>query len=75
MKNSIFKILFLILSIPVLNSCAVGDLTDLWPSGSDENQEVVIRELPGESFDPEDTEEVEIVVSGDESNNDDIAID
>ena len=30
------------------------------PLRTEENSEVVIREIPGESFDPEDTEEIEI---------------
>ena len=41
-------------------SCSYNDLTDLWPSGNDVEEEIVIREIPGESFDPEDTEEIEI---------------
>ena len=39
---------------------SVGDFTDLWPTGAEENSEVVIREIPGDSFDPEDTEEIVI---------------
>ena len=41
-------------------SCSYNDLTDLWPSGNDVEEEIVIREIPGESFDPEDTEEITI---------------
>ena len=41
-------------------SCSYNDLTDLWPSGNDVEEEIVIREIPGESFDPEDTEEIRI---------------
>ena len=43
----------------MLVSCSYSDLTDLWPSGEDE-EEVVIRELPGDSFDPEDSDEITI---------------
>ena len=42
-------------------------MSDLWPTGSEENEEVTIREIPGESFDPEDTEEIEIATNN-ESN-------
>ena len=43
-----------------LASCSYNDLTDLWPSGNDVEEEIVIREIPNESFDPEDTEEITI---------------
>ena len=46
--------------VGLLASCSYNDLTDLWPSGNDVEEEIVIREIPGESFDPEDTEEIEI---------------
>ena len=42
-----------------LYGCSFSDLTDLWPSGED-TEEIVIREIPGDSFDPEDTEELPI---------------
>ena len=66
MFKTMFRIFIFILTILLLKSCAVGDLTDLWPAGSEDNEEVVIREIPGESFDPEDTEEISII---DESEN------
>ena len=44
----------------LLSSCSYNDLTDLWPSGNDVEEEIVIREIPNESFDPEDTEEITI---------------
>ena len=44
----------------MLASCSYNDLTDLWPSGNDVEEEIVIREIPDESFDPEDTEEITI---------------
>ena len=46
--------------VGLLASCSYNDLTDLWPSGNDVEEEIVIREIPGESFDPEDTEEIKI---------------
>ena len=66
MFKTMFRVFIFILTILLLKSCAVGDLTDLWPAGSEDNEEVVIREIPGESFDPEDTEEISII---DESEN------
>jgi len=48
------------LSFGLLASCSYNDLTDLWPSGNDVEEEIVIREIPDESFDPEDTEEITI---------------
>ena len=48
------------LSVGLLTSCSYNDLTDLWPSGNDIEEEIVIREIPDESFDPEDTEEITI---------------
>ncbi len=41
-----------------LANCSINDVTSLWPSGSDNNEEIVIREIPSESFDPEDTEDI-----------------
>lgn len=46
--------------------CSYNDLTDLWPSGNTEEEEIVIREIPDESFDPEDTEEITITEIEDE---------
>ena len=46
--------------VGLLASCSYNDLTDLWPSGNDVEEEIVIREIPDESFDPEDTEEIKI---------------
>ena len=48
------------LLVGLLASCSYNDLTDLWPSGNDVEEEIVIREIPNESFDPEDTEEITI---------------
>ena len=53
-----YSIVFLLVSL--LSSCSYNDLTDLWPSGNDVEEEIVIREIPGESFDPEETEEITI---------------
>ena len=41
-----------------LSSCSFNDLTDLWPIGSDGEDEIVIREIPAEDFDPENTEDI-----------------
>ena len=60
MNKSIFKIFIAILTVIFINNCSVGDYTTLWPTGAEENSEVVIREIPDESFDPEDTEEIAI---------------
>ena len=46
--------------VGLLASCSYNDLTDLWPSENDVEEEIVIREIPDESFDPEDTEEIKI---------------
>ena len=55
MNKSILKIFIAVFAFILLNNCSVGDYTDLWPMESEENTEVVIREIPSESFDPEDT--------------------
>ena len=54
--------------ITLLAGCSYNDLTDLWPSGNDVEEEIVIREIPNESFDPEDTEEITVteIVESDE---------
>ena len=59
MNKSILKIFIAVFAVVLLNNCSVGDYTDLWPTESEENTEVLIREIPSESFDPEDTEEIE----------------
>ncbi len=66
MNKSIFKIIITFFILVLLNNCSVGDYSDLWPTESEENNEVVIREIPTESFDPEDSEDVEVAV---EANN------
>jgi hypothetical protein len=53
-----YCIIYLLVSL--LASCSYNDLTDLWPSGNDLEEEIVIREIPNESFDPEDAEEITI---------------
>ena len=58
MKNLKYFMVYLLVGL--LASCSYSDLTDLWPSGNDVEEEVVIREIPNESFDPEDTEEITI---------------
>ena len=54
------KYFIVYLLVGLLASCSYNDLTDLWPSGNDVEEEIVIREIPEESFDPEDTEEITI---------------
>ena len=54
------KYFMVYLLVILLTSCSYNDLTDLWPSGNDLEEEIVIREIPNESFDPEDTEEITI---------------
>ena len=66
MKNTFLKFLFIIFSVIFFNNCSVGNFTDLWPTDAEENGEVVIREIPEESFDPEDTEEIVTVINSDE---------
>ena len=68
MKKTILKISVLSFMVLFLNNCSVGDLSDLWPTGSEENEEVVVREIPSESFDPEDTEEIAMETNPDENN-------
>ena len=58
MNNLKYFIVYLLVGL--LASCSYNDLTDLWPSGDDVEEEIVIREIPEESFDPEDTEEITI---------------
>ena len=55
-----FKFFLVYLLVGLLANCSYNDLTDLWPSGNDVEEEIVIREIPSESFDPEDTEEITI---------------
>ena len=54
------KYFMIYLLVGLLAGCSYNDLTDLWPSGNDVEEEIVIREIPNESFDPEDTEEITI---------------
>jgi hypothetical protein len=60
MIKSYIKYFSLYLVTSLFIGCSYNDLTDLWPSDSDTNEEIVIREIPEESFDPEDVEEIEI---------------
>ena len=70
MRLTFFKIIVLLIISMFLNNCSVGDLSSLWPTGSEENQEVTIREIADESFDPEDVEEIEMPVIDNEISND-----
>ena len=58
--------LSLIMLIPLTN-CSFNDLTDLWPSGSDKSEDIVIREIPGDDFDPENSDD--IIISRSELDN------
>jgi hypothetical protein len=69
MKNSIIKIVSIFLSLLLLNACSVSDITDMWPSDEGAESEIVIREIPDSSFDPEEMEEV--IVDNDSIKNDD----
>lgn len=64
------KILFVLFLSFTLANCSISDVTNLWPTGSSDEEEIVIREIPDESFDPEDTEEIIIT----QSNEDDDAV-
>ena len=75
MIKFILKIYSLFLLALLLNSCAVSDIGGLFPTDAEENEEVVIREIPGESFDPEDMEEIELAGNDEVGNvEDEIAI-
>ncbi len=63
MKKYILKISTLFFIALIVCSCSFNEFTDLWPTEGAENNEVVIREIPGESFDPEDVEEIELSAS------------
>jgi hypothetical protein len=58
MKNCIIKSVSISLSLLLLNACSVNDITDMWPSDESAEEEIVIREIPDDSFDPEDMEGV-----------------
>ena len=57
MKNCIIKSLSIFLALLLLNACSVSDITDMLSDESAE-EEIVIREIPDGSFDPEEMEEV-----------------
>ena len=58
MKNCITKSISIFLTLLLLNACSVSDITDMWPSDESVEEEIVIREIPDDSFDPEDMEEL-----------------
>ncbi|MAJ24617.1 MAG: hypothetical protein CMP36_03815 [Rickettsiales bacterium] len=58
MFKSYFRLSSIYIVLTVLVGCSYNDLTDLWPSESGNEEEIVIREIATDSFDPEDTEEV-----------------
>ena len=73
MIKSYIRIFLVYLSIGLLVGCSYNDLTDLWPSGTDAEEEIVIREIPNDSFDPEDTEEITITEIDDSADSEEIS--
>ena len=60
MSNLYFKFI-IIISAFYISACSINSVTDLipgFPEDAEEDNEIVIRELPDESFDPEDTIEI-----------------
>ena len=72
MIKSYIKFFLVYFTISVFVGCSYNDLTNLWPSGAEEEQEIVIREIPDESFDPEDTEEITLTEIDDSTDSDEI---
>ena len=62
----------LLSTLIILCGCSFNDLTNMWPSENE--NEIVIREIPTESFDPEDTEEIIITNENTEQQNEEITI-
>jgi len=60
MIKSYIKNIFAYLVISSLFGCSYTDLTDIWPSSESAEEEIVIREIPDESFESEDSEEITI---------------
>ena len=44
--------------ITFLYGCSFNDLSNMWPSTEPDDEEVVIREIPSDSFDPEESEDM-----------------
>ena len=57
MKNCIINSVSIFLSLLLLSACSVNDLSNMWPSDENSEEEIVIREIPDDSFDPEEMEE------------------
>jgi hypothetical protein len=57
------NVLFALFASLILANCSISDVTNLWPTGNSNEEEIVVREIPSESFDPEDTEEIIITES------------
>jgi hypothetical protein len=71
MKKCLTKTISIFLSIFLFSGCSVSDITNMWPSGEGSEEEIVIREIPTDSFDPEEMEEVVIdSISSDEDGED-----
>ena len=58
MKNCIINNVAIFLSLLLLNACSVSDISDIWSTDESADEEIVIREIPGDSFDPEEMEDV-----------------
>ena len=72
MKNCIIKSVSIFLSLLLLNACSVSDITNIFPSEEIEEEEIVIREIPGDSFDPEEMQEVIVDNASTEENDETI---
>ena len=73
MKNCIIKFISIFLSTLLLLGCSVSDITDMWPSDEGTEEEIVIREIATDSFDPEEMEEIVIDEKSLEEGNENIA--
>ena len=60
MKRLYINLFSLVIIVLFTSSCSVGQFSDLWPTDQEDNNEVEIREIATESFDPEDMEEIEV---------------
>ena len=58
MKLYFFKSVIAYTVITFLYGCSFNDLSNMWPSTEPDDEEVVIREIPSDSFDPEESEDM-----------------
>ena len=68
MKINFMRTLIVSLCLIILHGCSFNDLTDLLSDEDTSESEIVIREIPTESFDPEDTEEILVTDSNSDEN-------